>query len=428
MSDSGTNLRTRAWPLRLLRELASDRRGAVLVMVAVMLVGVLGAAGLAVDLGRGYIVKSRLSRAVDAGVLAAARSLRLGQGVARQQALAMARANGVNNTVNLDISFGTNSQGENTVSMSASRPLPTSLMRLVGIDNMDIGSRATAAVPPVDLVLVLDQSGSLGQMGAWRDLQTAAKEFVGNFNDGIDQLGLVSFQIVAANRFTLAHDFTGPIDVAINAMRSQGYTNTGEGLRLAYQQMQGSNVRAHAAKVVVFFTDGRPTAFRGLIGSGAPADGGSALGPFTVPSDATYQDRIMTVPTTRAGGRIVGYYNNPNHISVNGLPRPDGCSGAATCFGWTQSTSRSKDRINGVDVANAIRSRDVYIYTIGLGNPAASDPLLTPDMGYLSLLANENGIANSSQPKGRSYFAPSKAQLGQIFQQVAQDLLVRLTQ
>jgi hypothetical protein len=44
-----------------------DERGAVLVFVAVSLVGIIGFSGLAIDLGRGYVTKIRLSRAVDAG-------------------------------------------------------------------------------------------------------------------------------------------------------------------------------------------------------------------------------------------------------------------------------------------------------------------------------------------------------------------------
>lgn len=42
------------------------------------------------------------------------------------------------------------------------------------------------------------------------------------------------------------------------------------------------------------------------------------------------------------------------------------------------------------------------------------------------LAANEGGVADGSQPRGRSYFAPSEAELEAVFNKVAQDLLVRL--
>jgi hypothetical protein len=66
------------------------------------------------------------------------------------------------------------------------------------------------------------------------------------------------------------------------------------------------------------------------------------------------------------------------------------------------------------------------LYTIGLGNPSASDPIETPDIGYLQQLANVGGIVDSNQPQGRSYFAPSAVQLQDAFNQVARDLMVRL--
>jgi hypothetical protein len=65
---------------------------------------------------------------------------------------------------------------------------------------------------------------------------------------------------------------------------------------------------------------------------------------------------------------------------------------------------------------------------IGLGNPKASDPILQPDLDYLELLANVDGVADDNQPRGRSYFAPSASELQGVFDQVARDLLVRLTQ
>ncbi len=47
-------------------------------------------------------------------------------------------------------------------------------------------------------------------------------------------------------------------------------------------------------------------------------------------------------------------------------------------------------------------------------------------MDYLRLLANEDGAASGSQPAARAYFAPSASELDDVFNQVAQDLLVRL--
>ena len=57
-----------------------------MVIVAGGMVVFLGVAGLALDSGRAFLVRSELSRAVDAGVLAGARALRSGETSARNQA------------------------------------------------------------------------------------------------------------------------------------------------------------------------------------------------------------------------------------------------------------------------------------------------------------------------------------------------------
>lgn len=62
------------------------------------------------------------------------------------------------------------------------------------------------------------------------------------------------------------------------------------------------------------------------------------------------------------------------------------------------------------------------------GDPGATNELVTPDMSYLRMVANEDGVVDSSQPRGKAYFAPSATQLHEVFDQVAQDLLVRLAQ
>jgi len=390
----------------------SDERGAILVFVAVSLVGLIGVGGLAIDLGRAYVTKTRLSRAVDAAVLAGARSLRLGQSVATQKAFALATINGVEDGVDgvsLSLTFGTNALGELTVGMSATKPMPLTLMRILGWDQIPISSEAVAAVPPVDLALVLDQSYSLAQNNAWDDLQDAANRFVTNFSDVIDQVGMSSFHARAVDRIPLDSPFQVAISATINNMNSAGYTNTGEGLRTALEQMQNAALRERSAKVVVFFTDGRPTAIRGMFNG---------------------VDRVIVVPGDLNATTVTGYYNY-NTLVENPSPPVqspyDGCNGVSSCFGVTEDQVRAQARQNGVYWADQIRSAGYILYTIGLGNlGGGSAP--PPDLDYLRLLANEGGGADPSQPKGRMFFAPTSAELEQVFDLVIADLLTRLSQ
>ncbi len=387
--------------------MVADQRGAILVLVAVSLIGLIGMSGLAIDIGRGYLSKVRLARAADAAAIEAASHIRLGLDAAEQSARAVAALNGVVNGVNgvsLSLSFDTNAFGENTVLVRASRPLNTTLSRILGRNTLQVATDAVAAVPPVDMVLVLDQSGSLAAAGAWDDLQTAVNQFVSHFNDAIDQLGLVHFQARAADAFAISDLFTTPITNAVSGMNSAGDTNTGEGLRLAFSQMQSPVLRERSAKIVVFFTDGRPTAFRDLIGG---------------------QDRVIAVKRAITGV-LRGLLDDPDELPMEQLAPPDDCAGVSECYGWTEETVRAEARQKGIFWAQQIRNEGVLIFTIGLGDPAASDPILTPDLDYLAQLANVGGIANPDQPQGRSYFAPSADELEGVFDQVARDLLVRL--
>jgi len=385
----------------------SDQRGAILVFVAVSLVGILGFSGLAIDLGRGYVTKIRLSRAVDAAAIEAASNIRLGQTKAEETGRALAALNGIVDGVDgvsLSLSFDTNLFGETTVTVRASQSMTTTFAKVLGQDKLDLSTEAVAAVPPVDMILVLDQSGSLGAQGVWDALQTAANQFVTHFDDSLDQIGLVHYQVRAEDAFEIDGLFTTSITNAIDNMSSAGDTNTGEGLRLARRQMKSKVVRERSAKVVVFFTDGRPTAFRDEING---------------------IDRVIAVRKIITGN-VRGLFDNPESLPMSTVATPDDCAGVPTCYGWTEATVREEARQRGLHWADKIRSEGTVLYTIGLGNPSATDPIETPDVGYLELLANVGGIVDADQPRGRSYFAPSAAQLEDVFGQVALDLMVRL--
>lgn len=373
------------------------------------MVALLGFLGLGLDSARGYVTRSRLSRAVDAAALGGARTLRRGQDAADARARSMAAANGVvpGSNVSLAISFGTNAEAERTITVTATETIPTMFMRVLGQDNLTVTSRAVAAVTPMDMVLVLDQSGSLTTEGAFDELQAAAKDFVGRFSDDIDQVGLVSFQVRAEHKFQLDQPFTSAIRGRIDQMQGVGDTNSREGLRYGQQQLQGPNIRPRAIRILVFFTDGRPTAFRGAIGG---------------------VDRNIAVSTTQTG-RVRGYFNNPDtYPAMNSTATPNGCASVTTCFTWNENTVRATARTQALDRARTIRQDGIYIYSIGLGNPNNPNPLLSPDMPFLREIANEGGIVSGSEPQGQVYFAPSAAELDDVFESLAEQILVRLAE
>lgn len=393
---------------RSLPTVRGDEQGAIVLFVAAAMVIVMAMGGLALDMGKGYIRRARMTRAVDAAALAGARVIRDGQPVALQHALSVAQANGLGSGVlnppALDVQFGTSADGETTVTVSARTTEPTLFAKIFGQSDVDVVARAQAATPPVDLVLVIDHSGSLSSAGAWDDLQDAARSFIGKFDDSLDQVGLVGFSTRAEQRHLMSDYFTTSIQSTISSMTSAGWTNTGEALRLANDQFVTGPTRNKSAKVVVFFTDGRPTAFRGNIGN---------------PGDE--QDRIMAAQY--GGGSLAGYWNNPmtSIPAQGGTPTPHGCRGVSTCFGgsWTPALAGQAAHDNGRLWADAVRSQGVYVYTIGLGWAVES---------YLRELSNEGGISNASQVQGRTYVAPTADDLQAVFDLVASDIFVRLAQ
>jgi len=393
-----TRKRSKESPLSTVR----NERGAIIVFVGFAIVVMLGVGSLAVDLGRGYLQRARMARAIDAAALAGARVLREGQAVAQQHALAVAQANGVGSGVlsaNLNVQFGTNAYGESWIEVTASEVVNTMMARVLGLYTMDVVSKAQAATPPVDMTLVIDHSGSLATAGAWDDLQVAANDFVAKFDDSLDQVGLVGFNTRATQRFWMQGSFTNNIQTIVNSITSAGWTNTGEALRMANEQMTLGPIRQRSAKVVVFFTDGRPTAFRGNVG---------------IPGDE--QDRVMAA----GGSSVSGYWDDPmSTLPADGNPpTPDGCQGSSNCFGlWNGNQVQAQAHDDGRTWASAIRAQGVYVYTIGLGDVVTS---------YLQELANEGGISDATQVQGKTYIAPTAAELQAVFDLVASDIFVRL--
>ena len=145
-------------------EFLSDRRGAVLPFVALMVIPILGAVGLAIDAARAYMVKEKLSYALDAAALAAAKSV--GTDNLQEDFEKYFNSNFPEDYMGAEIS-GPNiavSGDQTTVSVDASASIDTSFMRVVGFDDLSVSAEAevTRGSNPVDLVLAIDMSGSMG--------------------------------------------------------------------------------------------------------------------------------------------------------------------------------------------------------------------------------------------------------------------------
>ncbi|HUP90317.1 MAG TPA: TadE/TadG family type IV pilus assembly protein, partial [Longimicrobiales bacterium] len=354
---------------RLISRFVRDERGSILVLAALSMVALLGIAGIAIDVGRLYVQRAHAGNIADASALSAAKAMRQGQSAARTQALAIAAANGYvdgKDGSQIDIAFASNNLGEQTVTVdvTAQKVQLFLLAPIVKSRIFTMRSHATAAVMPIDMTLVLDESESLEMANAWNALKNAAKEFVKLMDDKIDQVGLVGFNLVGKEEKPLKRPFIGAVTSTIASAKTSYGTNISEGLKAGLAQLQSKDARLRSAKVVVLFTDGQPNAYRAVLGG---------------------QDRIIM----SEGGYIWGYFEKPDQISLDKTPNAAGCAFLqSNCFGMSPATVEQKSIQAAKDAASAIRAKNIYIYVVGLGNPNGGQ-WLAPDLNLLRNIANE---------------------------------------
>src|SRR5579864_5026686 len=187
------------------RDVRSER-GLALIYMAVMLTGLLLFTGLALDGGRGYVVKAQLSKAVDGAALGAARNLNSGdpRGEAARIFNANFPAGYMGTTTVTDPTADPNffslvtdaASGVNIITVTASAIMPTTFMKLGNLNQVTVSSSGQATRRMVDLSLILDVSSSIGSK--WPTVRDAARTFIGAFDPAHDRLSLLTFSNGAA--------------------------------------------------------------------------------------------------------------------------------------------------------------------------------------------------------------------------------------
>jgi Flp pilus assembly protein TadG len=136
---------------------------------------VVGAMGVSVDIARSYLVKERLSHALDAAALAGAGSANL-EGDELQARVENFFYRNFGESGNIEIVIA---QTSSNLSVSAVVPLDTTFMQVLGVSSVDISNNVVVQreVRGLEVVMVLDVTGSMATNDNIGALRTAATNF-----------------------------------------------------------------------------------------------------------------------------------------------------------------------------------------------------------------------------------------------------------
>jgi Mg-chelatase subunit ChlD len=200
---------------------------------------------------------------------------------------------------------------------------------------MPFETKSEVCATPVDVVLVVDRSGSMRSLGVnppqpLTDVKNAAISFVNELSPN-DQGALVSFATEATNpiNFSLSSNFeklkeaVNGIDIFSNGIQQ---TNIGDGLLKAREELNSPRHKGDSSKVMVVLTDGvathpqdpadtqYPEKYAQEVALGARSDGisiftiglGNEINANFLKSIASSTSEFYLAPSARELGQIYG--------------------------------------------------------------------------------------------------------------------------
>ncbi len=404
LSDQGrgssTVTRARA---RGVRARIHSQSGFVLPTAAVFFILSLPIVGLVIDVGLDYLIQSKLQMAMDSAALAGARSLSRGNDSGTQITNAEATARsylsanfpqgylGVSTPTINSLSVNTTVANVRSVTIAASATVPVMFFGSLGASAVTVGATATATRRDVNVMFVMDRSGSLANSGSCAPLKNAATGFVSKFSNGTDNVGLETFATSSRMDFPLATNFNTagtPVSTIINEVTCSGATNSAQALWNGYQALASLN-QPTALNTILFFTDGQPTAVTATMNraGGSGCSSSSYTGVFTV----GFQTSSPFSPV--ATGGIMGYQAQAQPIGSDdvivgtappsgdgGTGNPSGCAFASS---WNNNWTSAASDITGVPVTD--------LWGNNLNNGYQS---LTVSSGLISVPSNSTGALN----------------------------------
>lgn len=183
---------------------ARDEQGAVIILVAFLVVVLCLVAGVAVDSARGYLLKSRLGGALDAAGLAGARVMHLTNAERDADIYAYFNANlppGFMGATVAPLSISTDADNK-ILTLTTTATVGTTLMRVIGHDTMLVAARTVIRreTRALEVTMVLDNTGSMcipncDKLNAVKDAATSLVDILYGSEETVPNLwvGLVPF-------------------------------------------------------------------------------------------------------------------------------------------------------------------------------------------------------------------------------------------
>jgi Flp pilus assembly protein TadG len=248
-------------------------------LTAMLMMAIIPMVGLAVDAGVLFAVKAKLSSAVDASAIAAARSLSVGLTIDEQRTSAENRAKDFfranfpsgnwwarNPTAAVEVKE--TATRTRTVFVTGEVVVPQMFMRYVGFDTVKVRAEGKASRRDVNLMIVLDRSYSMRDDVApgkpCTVMKTESKRFVNMFAESRDRLGLITYGAAFVPAFepnTIFRTGANNLPSKIDLISCDSNTGTSIALMEAYNRLKLIN-EPGALNLIVIFTDGVPNGIR----------------------------------------------------------------------------------------------------------------------------------------------------------------------
>lgn len=362
------------------RRFSDHRRGATLVLICILMTVLVAMVAFAVDVGRMYLVRSQLQSAVDSGALAAGLQLRedsddVDAAMAAAEEFVQLNRVGWLATVPEDaivVTAGTwdsdtrtfTAGGDDPKAVQVSANLddePLFFSSVLGHTKFSVPRSAivSAGGLPMDIIMTLDLSGSMGSQGRIQALQTAAPTFVDVIEEvgDDDRIGVFGYGALVGEYDPTAQGDTGTLYVStpqdlypdddedwvgvleatltsdfddlrnnvldadtLTADKYNGWTPIGAALRDSAHYLQ-ANVRQdeEVQKVIVLMSDGHANKPAGD-GPGYAlemADYAASLGikVYTISLGAEADEDLMEQIAERAGGKHFDATTQGNQVA-----------------------------------------------------------------------------------------------------------------